>query len=106
MTCRLVGARNLLFGGVKILTGRGTFEGGYVPACCNMPPDDCLVLTLVCHMHCTLPAVQQQLQGATKRTPPHKNLIIFRIINIFGELFRGYLRDILPSVLQILAFLL
>jgi len=45
------------------------------------------------------------LPGAAKKTPsPHKNLIIFRIIYFFGEIFRGYSWDILPLVLQILAF--
>ena len=43
-------------------------------------------------------ASTSQLQGEAKKQPPIK--ISLWIINIFGELFRGYSWDILPLVLQ------
>ena len=47
------------------------------------------------------------VQGAAiKNTPLQKSHYFQNSLIFFGELLRDYLRDILPLVLQILAFLL
>ena len=44
------------------------------------------------------------IPGAAKKTPPYKNVIIFRIIQYFLVKFSEFIRE--PLVLRILAFLL
>jgi len=47
------------------------------------------------------------LQGVANNPPPTTKILLFsEQYNILGEIFRDYLRDILPLVLQVLAFLL
>ena len=47
-----------------------------------------------------------ELQGVAKNPPLQKSHYFQHNLMLFGELFRGYSRDILPLVLQILAILL
>jgi len=46
------------------------------------------------------------IQDSAKKHPQQKSYYFQNSLQFFGELFRGYLREILPLLLHILAFLL